>query len=159
MNKLQYYNNKVLKLTNVLKYKILLDDESFDFNVSIEQMQSYIRTKGAMQIGPLIQYTRTFMNENNELDMEIVMMLQCNNYIHSVEPPYSMESVIRVPNALYCRYTGPETSLKFAYDKINVEAFEQDIKLADYNYTIFLDNNEEEGITIADVFVPRAEKA
>ena len=159
MPKLQFHNNKVLKLTNVLKYKILLNDESFDFNVAIEQMQSYIRTKGAMQIGPLIQYTRAFLNENNEMDMEIVMMLQCNNYIHSVEQPYSMESVIRVPNALYCRYTGPETSLKFAYDKINVEAFEQDIKLADCNYTIFLDNNQEEDITIADVFVPRAENA
>lgn len=159
MEKLHFHENKILKLTNVLKYKILLDDESFDFNVAIEQMQSYIRAKGAMQIGPLIQYTRTFINDNNELDMEIVMMLQCNNYIHSVEPPYSMESVIRVPNALYCRYTGPETTLKFAYDKINVEAFEQDIKLADCNYTIFLDNNQEESITIADVFVPRAEKA
>lgn len=156
MSKLQFYENKVLKLTNVLKYKILLE-EGFDFNVAIEQMQSYIRTKGAMQIGPLIQYTRAFLNDNNEMDMEIVMMLQCNNYIHSVESPYSMESVIRVPNALYCRYTGPETSLKFAYDKINLEAFEQNIKLADCNYTIFLDNNQEEGITIVDVFVPRVE--
>lgn len=159
MTKLQFHDNKVLKLTNVLKYKILLDDESFDFNVAIEQMQSYIRAKGTMQVGPLIQYTRTFLNENGELDMEIVMMLQCNNYIHSVEPPYSMESIIRVPNALYCRYTGPESSLKFAYDKINVEAFEQDIKLADCNYTIFVDHNQEEDIMIADVFVPRAEKA
>ena len=159
MSKLQFRDNKTLKLNNVLKYKILLDNEDFKLNVAIEQMQSYIRTKGAMQVGPLIQYTRTFLNENGELDMEIVMMLQCNNYIHSVEQPYSMESVIRVQNALYCRYTGPENTLKFAYDKINVEAFEQDIKLADCNYTIFLDSNQEEGITVADVFVPRAEKA
>lgn len=158
MSSLQFHNNKILKLTNVLKYKILLDDESFDLNVAIEQMQSYIRAKGALQVGPLIQYTRAFVNELQEMDMEIVMMLQCNNYIHSVEQPYSMESLIRIPNALYCRYTGPESFLKFAYDKINVEAFEQDIKLADCNYTIFLDNNQEEDITIADVFVPRAEK-
>lgn len=159
MNHLKFHNNKVLKLTNVLKYKILLDDESFDLNVAIEQMQSYIRAKGAMQVGPLIQYTRAFLNENKEMDMEIVMMLQCNNYIHSVEQPYSMESIIRVPESLYCRYTGPESTLKYAYDKINVEAFEQDIKLADCNYTIFLDNNQEEDMMIADVFVPRAEKA
>ncbi len=158
MSKLQFNENKTLKLTNVLKYKILLDEENFDFNVAIEQMQSYIKTKGAMQIGPLIQYTRTFLNENNELDMEIIMMLQCNNYIHSVEQPYSMESVIRVPNALYCRYSGPESSLKFAYDKINLEAFENDIKVGDCNYTIFVDSNQEEDIMIADVFVPRAEK-
>lgn len=158
MKKLEFNENKTLKLTNVLKYRILIDEENFDFNVAIEQMQSYIKTKGAMQVGPLIQYTRTFLNENNELDMEIIVMLQCNNFIHSVEQPYSMESVIRVTDAMYCRYTGPEMSLKFAYDKIILKAFENDIKLGDYNYTIFVDNNQEEDIMIADVFVPRAEK-
>lgn len=84
-------------------------------------------------------------------------MLQCNNYIHNVEQPYSMESVVRVPNALYCRYTGPESSLKLAYDKIQIEAFEQDIKLDDCNYTIFIDNNEEDDVMIADVFIPRSD--
>lgn len=158
MNKLQFNESKTLKLTNVLKYKILVNEEDFDFNIAIEQMQTYIKTKGAMQVGPLIQYTRTFLNENNELDMEVIMMLQCNNYIHAVEPPYSMESVIRVPDAMYCRYTGPEMTLKFAYDKINLEAFEQDIKLANYSYMIFVDNNVEEEIMTADVFVPKAEK-
>ena len=47
MNQLQFHNNKVLKLTNVLKYKILLDDGSFDLNVAIEQMQSYIIKRGS----------------------------------------------------------------------------------------------------------------
>lgn len=156
MSKLQL-NNKTLKLSNALKYKILLDDEDFDLNVVIEQMQSYIKTKGAMQVGPLIQYTRTFVNENSELDMEIVMMLQCNKFIHNVHQPYSMESVIRVPNAMYCRYTGPESKLKYAYDKIHLEAFEKDMDLDDYSYTVFVDNNTEEDIMVADVFIPRAE--
>ena len=157
MSKLQFNENKTLKLTNVLKYKILLGEEDFDLNVVIEQMQSYIKTKGSIQIGPLIQYTKTFVNENNELDMEIYLMLQCNNFIHSVEQPYSMESIIRVQNAMYCRYHGSEQTLKFAYDKINLEAFENDIKVADYNYTIFVDNNPEEDIMTADVFIPRAD--
>ncbi len=147
----------MLKLTNVLKYKLIISDEQFDFNVAIEQMQSYIKVKGATQIGPLIQYSRSFMNDAGELDIEIVMMLQCNNFIHNVEAPYSMESVIRVPDALYCRYIGPEDKLKFAYDKINIEAFENDIKLSDFNYTIFVSHNEEEDIMTADVFVGRAD--
>ncbi len=157
MKKLQYNESKTLKLTNVLKYKILLEEEDFDLNIAVEQMQTYIKTKGAMQVGPLIQYSRMYLNENQEIDMEIYLMLQCNNFIHSVEQPYSMESVIRVPDALYCRYTGPEQSLKFAYDKINLEAFENDIKTGDYNYTIFLDNDPIEDRMIADVFVPKAE--
>lgn len=155
MNKLQFHENKVLKLTNVLKYKLPLNDEHFDFNVVIEQMQSYIRTKGAMQMGPLIQYTGTVVNANNQLEVEIYIMLQCNQFIHSVEQPYSMESVIRVPNALYCRYTGPESKLKFAYDKINLEAFERDIATENYNYTIFVNHKVEDDVMTADVFVPR----
>ena len=79
-------------------------------------MQSYIKIKGAVQVGPLIQYTRTFLDEEGELNMDIVMMLQCNHFLHSVESPYFMESVLRIPNCLYCRYTGPEDKLKFAYD-------------------------------------------
>lgn len=158
MGKLNFNENKTLKLTNVLKYKILKDEEDFNPNVAIEQMQSYIRAKGAIQVGPLIQYTKTYVNENNELDMEIIIMLQCNNFIHNVEQPYAMESVVRVSDALYCRYTGPEKSLKYAYDKINLEAFEKDIKMANYNYTIFVDSNQEEDIMVADVFIPIAEK-
>lgn len=158
MNKLQFHNNKVLKLTNVLKYKILIDEESFDLNVAIEQMQSYIKIKGAMQVGPLIQYTKTFINDAGELDMEIIMMLQCNNYINNVEQPYAMESVVRVPNAMYCRYNGPEEKLKFAYDKIQLEAFENDIQLNGDSYTIFVDRDEENETITADVFMERSDK-
>lgn len=157
MGRLQFHESKTLKLTNVLKYRLMVKEENFDFHVAIEQMQSYIRAKGAKQVGPLIQYTRTFLNETQGLDMEIVIMLQCSHYIHNAETPYSMEPVIRVPDAMYCRYTGPENLLRFAYDKINVEAFERDIKLKDYSYTVFVNGNEEEETIIADVFVPKEE--
>lgn len=157
MKKLQFNKQKILKLTNVLKYKLLINTEDFNFDAEIQKMQSYIKTKGAIQIGPLIQYTRTFLNEEGELDMEIIMMMQCNNFIHNVESPYSMESVLRVQDCLYCRYMGPEDTMKFAYDKIHLEAFENDISLKEDNYTIFVDRNEEEGTIVSDVFIPRAE--
>lgn len=156
MNKLQFSNKKTLKLTNVLQCRIYFDEEGFDFNAAIEKMQSLIKVKGAIQIGPLIQHTKTYMNESNELDMEIVLMMQCNNYIHKLEEPYSMESVIRVQDCMYCRYTGPEEKMKFAYDKIGVEAFEANEHLADENYTIFLDRNFEDETITSDIFVPRA---
>lgn len=155
MNKLNYHPGKVLKLINVLKYKILLDDEAFNLKVAIEQMQTYIKTKGAMQIGPLIQSTNTSLNEKGELDIEVILMLQCNNCIHSVEQPYSFESLIRVTDAMYCRYIGPESSLKYAYDKINLEAFERGIELEGCNYTIFVSQDEVNEEMIADVFVPK----
>lgn len=156
MEKLKFSSSKTLKLTNVLRYKVLLQDENLELQTVIEQMQSYIRIKGARQIGPLIQYTKVFL-EGAECRFEMDMMLQCDKFLHNVEQPYTMDSVIRVPDALYCRYTGSENTLKFAYDKINVEAFENDIKLGDCNYTIFVDKNVEDDTLIADVFVPKAE--
>ena len=56
---------------------------------------------------------------------------------------------------MYCRYIGSEDSLKFAYDKIGVTAFEKGIRLKGESYTVFVDNNEEEEYIVADVFMER----
>lgn len=157
MSKMQFNSNKVLKLQNILIKTIDFTDENEDLNLIVEKMQSYIKVKGALQIGPLIQYTRTFINSEGELDMEIKILLQCNNYIHSVEHPYTMAPVLRVPNCMYCRYTGPEEKLNFAYTKIQLEAFENDIPLKEENYTIFVDRDEENERIVADVFMERAD--
>ncbi len=155
MGKLEFHSRKTLKLMNVLKCKADLTDENFDLNICVDQMRTYIRTKGYVQIGPLIQYTRTFVNDENELDMEISLMMQSNQFIHNVENPYEMESVIRIPDAMYCRFHGDESKLKFAYDKINIEAYENDDELDDCSYTIFLDSDDDSDIMTADIFVPR----
>ena len=154
MNKLQFYSKKKLRLSNVLKCSISLKEE-LDIDVVIEQMKSFIKTKGKMQIGPLIQYTSRVLNEDNGISVEIVMMLQSDTFIHNVEAPYSMESVISVSDCMYCRYIGSEEKIKFAYDKIHLEAFENDIELEDCSYTIFVDRNEEDETIVADVFIPR----
>lgn len=155
MRKLQCHTNKTIKLQNVLMGKINFEDEETNLNVIVEKMQSYIQVKGAVQVGPLIQYTRSYVNDKEELDMEIILMLQCNNYLHSVEKPYSMEAVHRVTNCMYCRYAGPEENLSIACDKINVEAFENEIELNGDSYIVFIEDNEEEGTIVADVFMPK----
>lgn len=40
-----------------------------DFNIIVEKMQSYIKVKGDMKIGPLIQHTKPFVNNEEELDV------------------------------------------------------------------------------------------
>ena len=158
MSKLQFSRDKTLKLRNILISMIDPDGGSQGINATIGKMQSYIKVRGATQIGPLVHHTKYFLNDNEELDMEISMILQCNKFIHSVEKPYIMEATLRIPNCMYCRYIGPEEGLKFAYDKINLEAFENDIKLKGDSYTIFVDQDEEEGTIIADVFMERADQ-
>lgn len=157
MSKLQYSPSKILKLQNVLVCKVELLEENMDFNLIIDKMKSYIKVKGGVQIGPLIQHTKKFVNEKEELDVEISFLLQCNIFIHSVEKTYRMEPVLRIPNCMYCRYMGPEQLLKFAYDKIQLEAFDNDIPLKGDSYTIFVYRDEENETITADVFMERAD--
>ena len=68
----------------------------------------------------------------------------------------NMESVLRVPDCMYVRYMEAEDKLKFAYDKIHLTAFEENIPLRGDSYTIFVDRNDEEDTIVADIFMPKA---
>jgi cellobiose-specific phosphotransferase system component IIB len=68
-------------------------EELEDLNTTMEKMENYIHVKGAMLIGPLIQYTNMTLDEPGQPQIQIRIIRQCNNYIHSVEAPYQMESV------------------------------------------------------------------
>ncbi len=92
-------------------------------------------------------------NEDNKFDVYITFIRQSNNFIHSVTQPYKMEPVYRVKNCVYARYIGPEDKLKFAYDKVHVTAFEEDIEIGKESYTIFVDKQDEN--IVADVFVEK----
>lgn len=156
MQKLTLNTNKTLKLTNVLVYQAQLQAENeVGIDVQLEQMKTYIKTKGAMQIGPLIQYVTSDISEHGELDVHISFLMQCNHEIHAVEKPYTMKNILRVPNCLYCRYIGAEETLKYAYDKISLYAFENDIKLKGESYTVFVSNDEGNDAMIADVFMEK----
>lgn len=157
MNKITVWPSKTLKLTNVLKAECDIEKEDFNLEVLVNRMHSYIRAKGAMQVGPLIQYTNACLDEQGQIKIQMSMLMQCNTFLHRLESPYSMESVIRIPNCMYCRYQGPEEKLKFAYDKLQVEAFEQEIPLKGSSYTIFVDRNEEEETIVADVFMEKTD--
>ncbi|NLL07161.1 MAG: hypothetical protein GX270_15585 [Clostridiaceae bacterium] len=152
-NKIQINYNKVLKLTNVLiNYVDLKESKGLDKEVL--QMENCLKNKGAQPIGPLIQYTEV-EGTGADVKVNVKLMRQSNTFVHNIEAPYKMESVIRVKNCIYARYTGEESKLKFAYDKINLIAFEEDIPLKGDSYTIFV-NSSEDGI-IADVFMERAD--
>lgn len=151
-NAITIADNKTLKLTNVLSIKLDITT-NLDANKKISEIENYIKTKGATPIGPLIQKTEYHVNDEGKLDVKISLMRQANNFIHNVEAPYTMESVLRVRNCMYARYTGPEEKLKLVYDKINVTAFEEDIELSNSNYTIFVDKQDDN--IVADIFVEK----
>jgi hypothetical protein len=154
MGKIELVNEKALKLNN----PVMIDVQKCDFeklNLIVEKMENYIKAKGYIPVGPLIQYSSSKINENGELDITVKLIRQSSQFINHVEEPYKCESVLRVKNCMYVRYTGPESMLKFAYDKINLTAFEEDIKLKGDSYTIFV--NQIDDNIVADIFMERAE--
>ncbi|WP_092472980.1 hypothetical protein [Desulfotruncus arcticus] len=153
MEKLQVSYNKTLKLSNVV-IKELIPKDMENYFRTVELMENYIKSKGAQPIGPLIQYTAVDIDEGGVPNILSKLMRQTNNFIHKVEAPYLMEPVIRVPNCLYVRFTAEEKNLKFAYDKLNLISFEEDITLAGDSYTIFVDKNED--MLVADIFMEKA---
>ena len=112
-----------------------------DFKRCVVNMENFIKSKGSTPIGLVVQYISPKLLNKKELVLEITLLRQTTTFIHNVEKPYSMESIIRVPNCLYVRYHGPEEKLQFAYQKLNLIAFEEDIKLKGDSYTVFVDNN------------------
>ena len=152
MNKIELAYNKTLKLTNVLIVEIEMNEE-LNIDREITQMENFIKSKGALPVGPLIQKTAYETNESGEAVIKVYLMRQANNFIHKTESPYTMESIIRARNCFYVRYTGPEEKIKFGYDKINVDAFEKEIELANESYTIFVDKQDD--TIVADIFVEK----
>jgi hypothetical protein len=131
----------------------LIPEKDIGNTEKIIKIDNYIKFKGALSIGPFIQKTECIINQEGKANVKICLMRQANNFIHNVEPPYTMESVLRVKNCMYARYTGPEEKLKLAYDKINVTAFEEDIELSNTSYTIFVDKQDDN--IVADIFVEK----
>lgn len=152
-NLINISQNKTLKLSNTIIEHVDISRDKFIIEETVLKIENYIKSKGANPIGPLIQKTEYNVNEEGQLDVKISLMRQANNFIHNVEPPYTMESVLRVKNCMYARYTGPEEKLKLAYDKINVTAFEEDIELSNTSYTIFVDKQDDN--IVADIFVEK----
>ena len=146
--------NRVLKLTNILITELSIYMLT-NAVITSEQMTNYIKSKGFQPLGPHIQYNGLAENNAGEMDMVIKLMRQATGFIHHIEKPYKMESVIRVPNCLYIRYCGPMEKMKFAYDKLALTAFEEDIPLKGDSYSVFL--NEADDQVTADIFMERAD--
>lgn len=150
IEKIAIRENKTLKLNNVLIREIS-ENELIDINKISYMMDSYIKSKGNSTIGPMINYSTVEVDESGQAKVIIKLMVQLKNPIYNVEKPYELNTQLRVTNCLFARFTEKEENLQFAYQKLGVYAFENNIKLKGDSYTVFV-KQEEENI-VADVFM------
>ena len=151
---LQIHNNKTLKLTNVLS-QVVPQEGLGQIGLIIEQQTNYLKNHGAQPIGPVIQYTKPEVDAQGQLQVSFKLLRQANTFLHHVEPPYTMEALLRIPNCMYVRFAGKESDMHFAYEKIGVTAYEEGIKLKGDSYTVLV--GQQDDILTADIFMPRAD--
>lgn len=150
IEKIAIRENKTLKLNNVL-IRVVSENELIDINKISYMMDSYIKSKGNATIGPMINYSTVEVDGSGQAEVIIKLMVQLKNPIYNVEKPYEIKSQLRVTNCLFARFKEKEENLQFAYQKLGVYAFENNIKLKGDYYTVFV-KQEEENI-VADVFM------
>lgn len=142
--------NKSLKLNNVLVREVN-QSEFMNINKVSYMMESYIKSKGNAVLGPKISYSNIEADENGQVKIVLKLMVQLKNPMHHVETPYEMKNQIVVTNCLFAKYIEKEENLQFAYSKLQLYAFENEIKLKGDSYTVFVENKD--GKMVADVFM------
>ena len=146
MNEIKVAENKTLKLTNVLSREIR-PEEMASLPVVLTQMHNFIKSNNAQPIGPIIQSFA--LGEDHQ--MHLYKMQQATQLITQTEPGYEVDAVLRVKNCLYAHYTGPMAYSQLASSKLQILAFEKDLKLTGDNYTIFVSQDDDDAVV--DVFM------
>ncbi|GJN64449.1 MAG TPA: hypothetical protein H9905_07870 [Candidatus Faecalibacterium intestinipullorum] len=150
MNPIQVSESKTLKLTNVLSRRIM-PEELQNIGTIVMQMDNFIKSQNALPIGPLVQHVQVTLGPKPEA--QIYLMRQANQLITKIDPQYHMDAVLRVKDCLYAHYTGPMAKSELATHKLNILAFENDIKLKNSSYTIFV--NQDDDDAVVDVFMEK----
>lgn len=143
--------NKSLKLVNCLCRK-LCQPNSTEINKALYMANEYILSKNAAQTGPLIYYSSVDVGSDGATSITLMSIMQITGEI-SCGSPYEFRSDIIEWDCLFARFAEQESNLTFAYQKLGVYAFENDIKLKGDSYTVYV-KKESSGHLIADIFMP-----
>lgn len=152
--KIMIKEKKTIKLNNVLIREVS-ENEFMDVNKIEYMMDSYIKSKGNSSFGPMINYSVAQNDGKGQVKIRLKIMIQLENPIHNIDSPYEFKSQIRVSNCLFARFQEKEENLRYAYSKLGLYAFENDINLRGDSYTVFV-NKDDHGI-VTDIFMERAE--
>lgn len=143
MREIQTAENKTLKLTNVVSRRIQ-PEEFNNMQIVLTQLHNFIKSNGAQPVGPIVQCVKMPAGPNPQ--PEIYMLQQATQLIPRMEAGYSMDAVLRVRNCLYAHYVGPMSQSGLAVQKLNIMAFEHELEMTGTVYTIFVNQDEDEGI-------------
>ena len=153
MPQIEFRENKILKLTNVLSRKVQ-GKELFNQDKQIAMLMNWVKAKEYQTVGPLIMYSTGITGVDAEgqpiIDSRIMVQLNTSNV--RLELPYFFEKEVRVTNCLLARFHGEADKLQFATNKLTLYAYENDLELTGETYIVLMEQQENK--LLADVFMP-----
>lgn len=153
MPQIEFRENKVIKLTNVLSRKVPTS-EIMNQDKQIGMLMNWIKAKGYQTVGPLIMYSTGITGTDSEgqpiIDSRVMIQLNTNSV--RLELPYRFDKELRVTNCLLARFNDEAEKLQFATSKLALFAYENDLELTGETYIVLMEQNENK--LLADVFMP-----
>lgn len=156
--KIEVHDNKTLVLRNVISKEITnmvfqekneSDNDLIENAIVVSQIENQIRSKGAMPIGPLIQ---CMAPKGNDTDISLCLMMQADKVIKNADPGFESYEELVIRNCMYVRFEGSIDNLQLAYNKLQLVAYEKNVKLKGNIYTVYVKASDD-GEMIVDVFM------
>lgn len=153
MSQIEFRENKVLKLINVLSRKVP-KSEIMSQDKQVVMLMNWIKAKGYQTVGPLIMYSTGITGTDSDgqpiIDSRVMVQLNTSNV--RLELPYRFEKDVRIPNCLLARFNDEAEKLQFATNKLTLYAYENDLELTGETYIVLIE--QQENNLLADVFMP-----
>lgn len=138
--------NITLVLKNTIEINMPIDEISI-FNKRVYTARNYLKNKGA-------EATEILVTRGNVDDIGVFSTVFVQSDRPIVEDSqYKFRENIEKTNCLFSRFAEHEQDIKYAYQKMLVYAFENDIALNGEVYTVFI-KKYDDGKIIADIFMP-----
>jgi formylmethanofuran dehydrogenase subunit A len=153
MTSLTVLDKKILKLKNVVIKEIRnIDVERIDFE--IDRFINQLRTIKAKTYGPLItKLVKVEQSEDGKLLYDYDLYYQVHNY-EQYKTLFETREELKVPNCLFLNYQGDPGNVSFAYSKLELYIFENDLKFNGEVYSVLKAKDKSSNDINIDIFKP-----
>ncbi|MFA9467321.1 AraC family transcriptional regulator [Streptococcus sp. E24BD] len=151
MAKLEVKDNKKLVLKQVICQK-LHGAKVENVDKEIDKFRQHLQLLKAQVFGPLIvKSCGTIIHDDGDITTDFEFYVQAHN-AQMYSNMYEIQDTISVPHCLYIRFEDSPEYLQFAYSKLEIYMYENDIQTDGTVYTVYIKSSAEK--MIVDIFRP-----
>lgn len=151
MAKLEVKDNKKLVLKQVICKKVY-GAKVENVEHEINKFHQHLKLVKAQIFGPLIvKSCGTVIHDDGTITTDFEFYAQAHN-AQQYSNLYDIQDVVSIPNCLYVRFEDSPEYLQYAYSKLELHIYEQDIQTDGTVYTVYVNSSPEK--MIVDIFRP-----